>query len=199
MATISASLSMSLDGFIASPGDTVEHIFDWYDAGEVAVPWPGNPMVSHVTPPSAAHLREVIEGAGAIVSGRRLFDHTDGWGGTHPAGVPVVVVTHSRPETWVEAHPDAPFTFVTDGVERAVAVAAEIAGPEGTVGVAGANVAQQCLAAGLLDEICVDLAPVLLGEGIRFFEAFDTGAVLLDDPRVVEGTRVTHLRYRIRR
>ena len=198
MATISASFSQSLDGFIALPDDSVDHIFDWYDAGDTEVHWPGNPMVSRTSPQSAAHLEEIIAGAGALVVGRRVFDHTDGWGGSHPAGVPVFVVTHSVPTAWVEAHPDAPFTFVTDGLERAVEQAAAVAGPDGTVGLAGPNIAQQCLAAGLLDEVRIDLAPVLLGEGIRFFEPFETGAILLDDPEVVEGVRVAHLRYRIR-
>jgi len=199
VATISANLSQSLDGFIALPDDSVGHLFDWYDGGDTEVHWPGNAMVSRTTRQSADLLEDVIARAGALVVGRRLFDHTDGWGGSHPVGVPVFVVTHSVPQEWVDAHLDAPFTFVTEGVEKAVALASEVAGPDGLVGVASPNIAQQCLAAGLLDEVCIDLAPVLLGRGIRFFEPFDAGDVLFDDPVVVEGVRVTHLRYRVRR
>src|SRR6476660_8673641 len=104
VATISANLSQSLDGFIALPDDSVGHLFDWYDVGDTEVHWPGNPMVSRTTPQSASLLEEVIARAGALAVGRRLFDHTDGWGGSHPVGVPVFVVTHSVPQEWVDAH-----------------------------------------------------------------------------------------------
>ena len=196
MATVVAGLSMSLDGFIAHLDDGVEHLFDWYDNGEVDIQWPGNDMVSHVTPASAAYLRDTIGQAGALVVGRRLFDYTQGWGGSHPLGVPVFVVTHSVPEGWPRA--DAPFTIVTDGVESAVAQAREVAGDK-TVGVAGPNIIQQCLNAGLLDELQVELVPVLLGEGIRFFDHLTDPPVMLENPTVIEGDRVTHLIYRVRR
>ncbi len=196
MATVVAGLSMSLDGFIAHPDDGVGHLFDWYDNGEVDIQWPGNDMVSHVTPTSAAYLRDAIARAGALVVGRRLFDYTQGWGGSHPLGVPVFVVTHSVPEGWPRA--DAPFTIVTDGVESAVAQASEVAGDK-TIGVAGPNIAQQCLNAGLLDELRIELVPVLLGEGIRFFDNLAHPPVMLENPTIIEGDRVTHLTYRVRR
>ncbi|HEX8034428.1 MAG TPA: dihydrofolate reductase family protein, partial [Ktedonobacterales bacterium] len=120
----------------------------------------------------------------------------NGWGGNHPAGVPVFVVTHSVPDGW--PRDDAPFTFVTEGVESAVAQAKAVAGDKIT-SVASANIAQQCLNAGLLDEIAVDLVPVLLGKGIRFFDHLTTAPVELEGPQVIEGTRVTHLRYRVRK
>jgi dihydrofolate reductase len=149
-----------LDGFIAHLDDGVGHLFDWYDKGEVDIQWPGNDMVSHVTPASATYLRDTIARAGALVVGRRLFDVTQGWGGSHPLGVPVFVVTHSAPEDWPRA--DAPFTIVTDGVESGVAQARQVAGDK-TVGVAGPSIAQQCLNAGLLDELQIDLAPSCSG------------------------------------
>ncbi len=196
MATVVAGLSMSLDGFIAHLDDGVEHLFDWYDNGEIDIAWPGNDMVSHVTPASAAYLHDTIARAGALVVGRRVFDYTQGWGGSHPLGVPVFVVTHSVPEGWPRM--DAPFTIVTDGVESAVAQAREVAGDR-TVGVAGPSIAQQCLNAGLLDELRIELAPVLLGEGIRFFDNLTDPPVMLENPTVIEGDRVTHLIYRVRR
>lgn len=196
MATVVAGLSMSLDGFIAHLDDGVEHLFDWYDNGEIDIAWPGNDMVSHVTPASAAYLHDTIARAGALVVGRRVFDYTQGWGGSHPLGVPVFVVTHSVPEGWPRV--DAPFTIVTDGVESAVAQAREVAGDR-TVGVAGPSIAQQCLNAGLLDELRIELAPVLLGEGIRFFDNLTDPPVMLENPTVIEGDRVTHLIYRVRR
>jgi dihydrofolate reductase len=132
---------------------------------------------------------------GAVVSGRRMFDITGGWSGRHPLGVPVVVVTHSVPDGW--PRDDAPFTFVTDGVESAVAEAESIAGDR-VVGVGGADIAQQCLDAGLLDEVHVNLAPVLLGEGIRFFDKLSNAPIELDGPKVIEGTGVIHLYYSVR-
>jgi dihydrofolate reductase len=193
MAMVVAALSMSLDGFIAHPDDSVGHLFDWYDNGEVDVDWPGNEMVSHVTPASAAYLRDGIARTGALVVGRRLFDYTQGWGGSHPFGVPVFVVTHSVPQGWPRVN--APFTIVTDGVESAVAQAKHVAG-DTTVGVAGPDVIQQCLNAGLLDEVTIELVPLLMGDGIRFFDKLTTSPVMFENPTIIEGDRVTHLTYR---
>jgi dihydrofolate reductase len=196
MATVVAELSMSLDGFVADPSDQVGPLFDWYQNGDVkvatAVP---DRWTFRTSEASARYLRESMERTGALVTGRRLFDVAGGWGGTHPWGVPVFVVTHSVPEGWPRE--DAPFTFVTDGVERAVEQAKATAG-DGWVGVAGPNVAQQCLNAGLLDEVHVDLVPVLLGRGIRFFDNLSNAPVALEGPTVIEGTGVTHLCYRVK-
>jgi dihydrofolate reductase len=197
MGNVIAALSMSLDGFIATPDDGVEHIFDWYENGPVRFEWPGNDMVSEVTPQSAAYLREISETAGALVVGRRVFDITDGWGGRHPVGVPVFVVSHRGPEGWDERHDPSLTTFVNDGVESAVRQAQQVAGDK-DIAVSGASIAQQCLELGLLDAIHVELAPVLLGDGIPFFSKLPE-PVLLEDPRVIEGDRVTHLVYKVRK
>jgi dihydrofolate reductase len=196
MGKVITQLSMSLDGFVASPTDGVEHLFDWYFNGPVAVETPGagGPAAFLVSEASADHVREMINGSGAMVAGRRLFDHTNGWGGSHPSNAPVFVVTHSVPEGWPRE--DAPFTFVTDGVESAIEQAAAVAGDK-AVGVAGPNIAQQAINAGLIDEIRVDLVPVLLGRGIRFFDNLAGAPVKLDNPRIIEGDRVTHLYYRV--
>jgi dihydrofolate reductase len=196
MAEVVAALSMSLDGFIAHPDDSVGHLFDWYDNGEIEVSWPGNGMVSHVTPNSAGYLRRTIEGTGALVVGRRVYDHTNGWGGHHPFGVPLFLVTHSPPPSWPA--PDAPFTAVTEGVAAAITRAKAAAGTM-AVAVAGPDIIQQALDLDLIDEIAVELAPVLLGAGIRFFGDLAHAPILLDDPEVLEGARVTHLRFRVRR
>lgn len=190
MATVVAGLSMSLDGFIAHPDDSVRHLFDWYGNGEVEIHWPGNDMVSHVTPASATYLRDSIAKVGALVVGRRVFDYTQGWAGSHPFGAPVFVVSHSVPDGW--PRPDAPFTIVTDGVGSAVAQASEVAGDK-TVGLAGPNIIQQCLNSGLLDELSIELVPVLLGEGIRFFDNLTISPIMFENPTVIEGDRVTHL------
>jgi dihydrofolate reductase len=187
---------MSLDGFVADPSDGVGPLFDWYGNGDVEVRWPGNDMVSRTSKASAKYLHEIIDGAGALVAGRRVFDFTGGWAGSHPVGVPVFVVSHSVPAGWPRH--DAPFTFVTDGGESAVTQAKAVA-QDKSVGVAGPNIAQQCLNAGILDEIRVELVPVLLGQGIRFFDNVQQAPVMLEDPTIVEGCRVAHLAYRVRK
>lgn len=195
MATVISSFCTSLDGFVARPDDSVGPLFDWHHSGDVEVRPSGYPLTLRVSEASARHWREMIERRGAFVCGRRLFDHTRGWGGRPPLGVPTFVVSHRPPpEDW-PARTEAPYTFVGD-LESAVAKAAAAAG-EGTVSVAGVNLAQQCLRAGLLDEVWMDLVPVLLGEGIRYLDG--VGEVRLSDPTIVEGTGVTHLRYRVER
>ncbi len=123
---------------------------------------------------------------------------TDGWNGIHPLDRPVVVVTHHVPDDWVAAHPDAPFTFVTDGLEAALERARAVAGDK-DIGVNGGEIARQCLELGLLDQINVDLVPVLLGDGVPFFDHVKNAPVFLDEPTIIEGSRVTHLHYVVRK
>jgi dihydrofolate reductase len=196
MATVIADMSMSLDGFIADRNDGVGPLFDWYQAGPVSTPTAGEEWAFETDAASAEQLREGLRAIGALICGRRLFDLTKAWGGRHPMGCPVVVVTHSVPGGW--PRDDAPFSFVTDGVESAVARASGMAGDK-VVAVATPTITQQCLNAGLLDVIRVNLVPVLLGDGIRFFEHLRDAPIMLDDPEVSEGLRVTHLQYRVRR
>jgi dihydrofolate reductase len=198
MSKVYTGATMSIDGYISGPDESgFDHLFQWYGNGDVEVPTTHADMTFRVTPQSAEHLRELVDMTGVLVVGRHLFDMTSGWGGSHPLGLPVVVVTHSVPDGWPRG--DAPFTFVTEGIERAIEVAREIAGDKG-VGVNGGQMARQCLEAGLLDEIWVDLAPVLLGGGRPFFDAVGGAPYALDGPvSVVQSDRVTHLRYRVRR
>ncbi|CAN5409841.1 dihydrofolate reductase family protein [soil metagenome] len=196
MGKVIASASMSLDGFIAKDDNTIGRLFDWYQNGEVEVPTATDAITFHLSPQSAEHWGAWVAGLGAVVCGRTLFDFTDGWGGRHTMDAPVVVVTHEVPTEWVEAHPDAPFHFVTDGVEAAVATAQEVAGDR-TVAVTAGTIAGQCLALGLLDEIAVDLVPVVMGTGRPFFgDLIDRPLVdrPVGDPTVcIQGDRVTHL------
>jgi dihydrofolate reductase len=198
MTKVYTGASMSLDGYISGPDETgFEHLFRWYGNGDVVVPTTQPEMTLRLSPVSAEHWRGIVEGTGAIVVGRRLFDLTHGWGGNHPMGVPVVVVTHSVPDGWPRE--DAPFTFVTEGIERAIATAEEIAGDK-AVAVNGGTIARQCLAAGLLDEVGIDLVPVLLGGGTPFFDQLEGAPYVLEGPiSVAQGIDVTHLRYRVRR
>src|SRR5512132_4220879 len=194
MTNVVAIMSMSLDGYVADANDGVDEVFDWYFSGdvEVATASATSGMTFHVSPPSADHLRGLAAEVGAILTGRRTFEAADGWGGQQPWDVPAVIVTHHVPEGW--PRPGSAVQFVTDGIEGAVAQARSAAGPK-SVGVHGAHTIQQCLDAGLLDEIQVDLAAVLLGSGVRLFDHLAKTPVVLGDPTVVTGMGVTHLRY----
>ena len=196
MSKVVALMSMSLDGYVADPNDGVDEVFDWYFSGDVEVPIRGGTMdmTFRVSPPSADHLRSLMAEIGAMLTGRRTFERADGWGGQHAFG-PAFVVTHEVPDGW--PRPGSTVQFVTDGIESAVAQAKAAADPE-SVGVHGAQTIQQCLDAGLLDEIHIDLAAVLLGDGVRLFEHLANAPVVLGNPRVVAGAGVTHLRYPVR-
>jgi dihydrofolate reductase len=195
MGKVFTHMTMSLDGYIAAPDDQPGELFDWYGAGEVSVASGNEAVAFNVDEASAEMLRELTENVGALVSGRRLFDIAGGWNDSHPAGAPVVVVTHSAPAEAAERWPRT--TFV-DGVEAAVAKAREIAGDK-DVTIASANVTQQALELGLVDEVCVSLVPVLFGEGVPYFSKLDREHLLLEDPVVVQGRRALHLRYPVRR
>ncbi|MFD4466793.1 dihydrofolate reductase family protein [Rhodococcus sp. NPDC058505] len=195
MGKVFSHMTMSLDGFVANPDDEVGELFEWYEGGEVTVPNPNETVSFRVDDAGAQALRELTENCGALVAGRRLFDIAHGWGGTHPAGAPVVVVTHRAPEDAATAWPTT--TFV-DGVAAAVARAREIAGDR-DVTIASAAITQQALDLGLVDEVCVSIVPVLFGEGIPYFAALARGHQLLEDPFVIQGRRALHLRYPVRR
>jgi dihydrofolate reductase len=147
MGKVLTHMTMSLDGYIADPDDQPGELFDWYGAGDVSVPSANEGIAFAVDEASAELLRELTENVGALVSGRRLFDIANGWNDSHPAGAPVVVVTHSPPGDAAERWPRT--TFV-DGVEAAIAKAREIAGDK-NVTIASANVIQQALDLGLVD------------------------------------------------
>jgi dihydrofolate reductase len=187
-------MSMSLDGYVADPDDGVDEVFDWYFAGDVEVPTASGSsgMTFRVSAPSAEHLRGLTAEIGAMLTGRRTFERAEGWGGNHPWDVPAFVVTHQVPDGW--PRPDSTVHFVTDGLESAVAQAKAAAGSK-SVGVHGADTIQQLFNAGLLDEIHVDLAAVLLGGGVRLFDHLEGTPALLGNPTVVNGVGVTHLRY----
>jgi dihydrofolate reductase len=202
MGKVRTGHSTSLDGFIAGPndgpeapmGEGGERLLGWYAAGDTEYRLPGTEMVFKVSPQTAELLRETRTTTGALVTGRRTFDLTNGWGGRHPLNVPVFVVSHSVPQEWV--YEGSPFTFVTDGLQSALAQAKAIAG-EKDVGVVGASLVQQCIRAGVLDEIHVDLVPVLLGDGVRLLDNLGTEPIELESSRVIEGAGVTHLTFRV--
>ena len=194
MGIVVTSASMSLDGFVAYPNNDPGPLFDWYQAGDVEVVNEGDLPPFHLTRESADYWNGWVSDLGCLVVGRLLFDITDGWKGEHPLGVPFVVVTHEEPRDWSWSGTGNGH-FVTGGIEAAIARAKEIAG-ERSVGVAAGTVAGQALAAGLVDEVAIDLVPVVLGEGHRYFAEVDPSAVRLGNPTVaIPSERVTHLRF----
>lgn len=185
--------SVSVDGFIADENDQPGPLFDWLVSGDVPLDSSG---VLKVSQPSYDYVRPYWDRIGVTVVGRHVFDLTDGWDGTPPSGVDhVVVVTHrGRPEGWDTR---APFHFV-DGVEAAMAKAQELAGDR-VVEVAAGDVGGQVFASGLVDEVRMDVAPVVLGSGKRYFGSTGAQRLLEDPDQVIQGSRVLHLRYRVRR
>jgi dihydrofolate reductase len=194
MSTVVMHNVVSVDGFIADPDDQVGELFDWYFNGDVVLlDTPGGTM--KISQASAEYVRPMWASIQSMVIGRHLFDMTNGWEGKPPAGEHVVVVSHRpRPDGW---HPEASYFFVDD-VAQAVAKAKELAG-DGIVAVAAGDVGGQALALGLVDEVAMDVAPVVLGSGKRYFGSVDAQHLLEDPHTVVQGDRVLHLRYRVRR
>ncbi len=198
MGKVVVGLSMSVDGFIAGPndgpgnplGDGGGRLFDWWSAGTERV----GPDDRFRPPARSRPVVEEMFECGAIITGRRTFDIANGWGGHHPVGAPFFLLTHDPPDQHVGPGTDG--TVVTDGIESALEKARAVA-RDRDIAVGAADVAQQYLKAGLLDEIHVNLVPVLLGGGVRLFANLEDHQFDLECTRVVESDGVTHLRYRI--
>jgi dihydrofolate reductase len=194
---------VSVDGFIADKNDDVGSLHEWYFNGDTPIRDRDASDFDHsgagarfaVSSASADYVRSVWASIGVIVMGRHLFDLVNGWEGDPPAGEHVVVVSHRpRPEGW---HPEASYHFIED-VTAAIAKAQELAG-ERTIAVNAGDVGSQILAAGLVDEVAMDVVPVIFGSGKRYFGGIHDQHVL-DDPHVViPGERVLHLRFKVRR
>jgi dihydrofolate reductase len=189
---------VSLDGFMADDNDGVGPLFDWYGNGDVTWSFPGSDGESRSTQASADFMRSQYRDMAAVVIGRRVFDLTNGWGGKPAAGEHVFVVTHRPPTDWEHAE-TAPFTFV-DGVEKAIAFAKEFAGDR-DVDVAAGQIGGQALKLGLIDQVVVNLVPVVFGSGRPFFATGGLAEPLrLENPStIVRGDRVTHLVYEVSR
>jgi dihydrofolate reductase len=194
---------VSVDGFIADDNDDVGPLHDWYFSGDTPITGSSDQPYDHsgtgssfkVSRASAEYVRSMWASIGTIVMGRTLFDLVNGWEGKPPAGDHVVVVSHRpKPDGW---HPEASYHF-TDDVTAAVATAKELAGDR-IVAVNAGDVGSQIFAAGLVDEVAMDVVPVVFGSGKRYFSRID-GQRLLEDPHVViQGDRVLHLKFKVRR
>ncbi|GAB3079576.1 dihydrofolate reductase family protein [Pedococcus soli] len=198
MATVIMHAVVSVDGFIADEDDDVGPLFDWYFNGDRPITDAGSEdghPAFRVGATSQEYVSTFWAGIGATVQGRHLFDLTNGWEAKPPAGDHLVVVSHRpKPEGW---HPEADVPFFDD-VAAAVEEAKRRAG-DGVVAICAGDVGGQALALGLVDEVAMDVVPVVFGKGKRYFGQVDS-QLLLDDPDVViEGDRVLHLRYAVRR
>ncbi len=203
MGTVIMHNVVSVDGFIADNNDDVGSLHEWYFSGDTPIADRKNLDFDHsragarfaVSRASADYVRSMWASIGVIVMGRHLFDLVNGWEGDPPTGDHVVVVSHRpKPEGW---HPEASCHFVDD-VTAAIAKAQDLAG-ERTIAVNAGDVGSQILAAGLVDEVAMDVVPVVFGSGKRYFGGIED-QYLLDDPHVViQGERVLHLRFKVRR
>jgi dihydrofolate reductase len=198
MGKVTTGATMSIDGYIAGPNESgFDLLFQWYTNGDVEIPTASPDVQVRISAASAKLIKQEWGNTGALLVGRHLYDMTSAWGGRHPMDVTTVVLTHRPPEDRPAA--DENFVFVTEGIETAVAKAKEIAGDK-NVGVNGGQIARQCLEAGLLDEIGIELVPVVLGGGTALFADLGATPVQFEGPiAVVEGTGVTHLRYRVKK
>ena len=198
MSTVVMHAVVSVDGFIAGDDDDVGPLFDWYfngdrpllDGAEDSV----HPSMS-VSDRSYGYVKPFWDTIECAVVGRHLFDLTNGWEAKPPACEHLVVVSHRpRPDGW---HPEADVPFVDD-VAEAIETARRLAG-DGVVALSAGNVAGQALSLGLVDVVAMDVVPVLFGSGKRYFGEMN-GRHMLEDPDVViQGDRVLHLRYPVRR
>jgi dihydrofolate reductase len=198
MAKIVLDMSMSLDGFITGPEDNASHglglngqrLHAWLADGSG-----DDPRTFRPSGPSGEIFDEVMA-TGAVLVGRRTFDLAGRWNGDHHDGVPIFVPTHQPPDD----PPSGPatVTYVTDGIESAVAQAKAAAGDRNVL-LHGADTAQRCLHAGLLDEMEIHIIPVLLGQGRRLFDHLSADHIELELTRVVDAPGVTHLHYRVNR
>jgi dihydrofolate reductase len=206
-------ISMSLDGFVAGPNQTLEHPLG--DGGEQLHEWvfglaswrERHGLEGGTSDADSEVVQETVDRTGATVMGRRMFSggagpwqddpNADGWWGDEPPfRTPVFVLTHHARETVTKAG-GTTFTFVTDGIVVALEQAQAAAGGKDVAIAGGASVVQQALEAGLLDELQIHVAPVLLGGGVRLFGDLGTEGIKLESTRVIESPGVTHLRYRV--
>jgi dihydrofolate reductase len=200
MGTVVADITMSLDGYVAGShdglgrglGDGGEPLHEWVMGG----PWTYDSEPSFdATGVDREVMDEMFEGLGAAVVGRRMYDVVDGWGDEEAFPAPVFVLT-SRPAPTRPAGRSS-YTFVTDGIHAALEQAQAAAGDRKVHIAGGARTIQQYLAAGLVEELSLHLAPVLLGGGVRLFEELGTPLPRFEQLRVRDSPHAVHLRYRV--
>lgn len=203
MTKVVADISMSLDGFVTGPDDSPEQglgaggerLHEW--VYELAAWRQPHGLEGGEDNRYSRLMQEAIQNVGALVMGRRMFDHGEGpWGDNPPFHKPVFVLTH-RLQAPLVKEGGTTFTFVGDGIEDAIAQARASAGDKDVAIAGGADVIQQALRAGLLDEIEIHLVPVLMGDGVRLFGRSAEGPVELKLTRLVQSPDVTHMKFQV--
>lgn len=192
MGKVIFDITASLDGFVAGPNDSPAlpmgeggmRLFDWYFS-DAQTPRSGENIDSEI-------MDQAAQTVGAIVSGRRTYDHAQGWNGEHPLRVPVFVVTHHPPE----GVGDFKGAFVTDGIESAIRKAQAAAGDK-AVALNSPDIARQALKAGLLDELSLHIVPVLLGGGVRLFDHLGPEHIELECTQADNAKKVVHMTFRV--
>jgi dihydrofolate reductase len=202
MSKVVIDMTMSLDGFVAGPDDGKQFplgrhggmaIFDWYTTGKEEL---GSPLFKPEPGANRHQVERMFAESGAFIFGRKTYDITDGWGGRHPVdGKPIFVLTHQPPPPAEVPKGPSNLTFVTDGIASAIRQAKAVADGK-DVKLGGASPGKAALAAGLVDEILVHIAPYLLGGGVRLFDQLTDG-VRLQKLSVEDGPLATHIRYRV--
>ena len=193
MSRVIFDISMSLDGFVTAAGQTPEQPMG--EGGLRLVQWAfeGDERDRKI-------IEDGIAGLGAVIAGRRTYDHSLPWwranGPTQEARVPVFVVTHRAPD---DAPEDGVYTFVTGGIEEALRRAREAAGDKYVTVMGGAEIGRQYLRAGLVDELSLHAVPVLFGSGTRLFEDTVSEHVDLELVDLIRTDAATHLRLRVKR
>jgi dihydrofolate reductase len=213
MSKLTFDISVSLDGFVAGPSATLEdplgqggeRLHDW--ALGLATWRERHGLEGGEVNRDAEVVAEGLASTGAVIMGRRMFSggegpwdddpNADGWWGDEPPfRVPVFILTHHEREP-VQKQGGTSFTFVTDGIESALEQARAAAGENDVLVAGGADVVQQYLRAGLVEEFQLHVAPLFLGGGVRLFDDLGDDAPKLELVRVVDSPTVTHLRYRV--
>ena len=189
MSKVIASITVSLDGYVAGPNDRVGNGLG--DGGEQLHDW----MFGESTDQDKAIVEDRFGGAGAWVVGRTMHDLAEGWGDEPGFDKVVFVVTHRPHDRVVKG--DTTFEFVTDGVEAALERAREVAGDKHVLAMGGADLLRQCLSLGVVDELALTIAPMLLGGGKRLFDGSLRTDLAFERIDVVDSPRATHLRYRV--
>lgn len=195
MGKVVLDMVVSVDGYVAGPDDDDEGLHDWVFSPATRE-WSHSPNSAGAISSSAQLIEETIHSTGAAVMGRRMHDIGDkvdpNWDG--PYKVPHFIVTHDDLAPTVKG--GCPITYV-NGVVSAVAQAKSAAGERDVTVLGGANIAQQCIAAGVLDEIRVHVSPFVLNKGIRLFDGIEADRINLEILRVVAAADVTHIQYRV--
>jgi dihydrofolate reductase len=190
MGKVVADMTMSLDGFIA--GANIRPELPMGENGERLHKW-----MFGATGINVEIIKEIFATQGAVILGKRTFDLGEPhWGGNTPFGTPSFVLTTTPRDKMVSAKGGV-YTFISDGVESALAKAKEAAGDKDVLVMGGAYTVQQYIKAGLIDEMRVRISPVLLGQGVRLFDHIGSASIELDRTKVIEAPEVTHLIFRI--